>query len=249
MGQIAETAPGSSGCLIAVGVGPGDPELLTLKAVREIRAADVVVTPVGDRSDSSIALSIIEDHLDRSRQQVLTRTFPMRQPAEVMAKAWREIAAEIAELVHAGQKVVFITLGDPMLYSTFLYLQFELNTDYPDVPISTVPGISSIFAAAGNAQLPLGLGDDALTIIPATSSEGKLKAALAAGGTVVFLKVYRAFSGIKSLLQQVGLERQAIYVRRLGLEGEKIIRDLADVNDEDLDYLSLILVRSGGCDD
>ncbi len=246
MPQAADNPILSEPGLVAVGVGPGDPELLTLKGVREIRSADVVITPVGDRSDSSIALSIISEHLDPGKQQVLTRVFPMRQPADVMAKAWAAIAAEIAELVDQGKRVVFVTLGDPMLYSTFLYLQQELLGDYPQVEITTVPGISSILAAAGKAQSPLGIADDVLTIIPATSTEAKIRAALATGGTIVLLKVYRAFPGIKSLLQQAGLEKKAVYVKRLGLEGEKVIHDLADVGDEDLDYLSLILVRPEG---
>lgn len=229
--------------LVAVGVGPGDPELLTLKGVRAIREADVVITPIGDRSDSSVSQSIISDHLDPARQQILIRVFPMRQPPEVMAKAWTDIAAEIAELVADGKRVAFVTLGDPMLYSTFIYLQQELQSSFPEVTISTIPGISSILAAAGKAQYPLGIADDVLTIIPATSSEAKIKAALATGGTIVLLKVYRAFSGIKSLLQQAGLEKQAVFVRRLGLEGEKIVRDLSEVRDEDLDYLSLIMIR------
>ena len=232
--------------LTAVGVGPGDPELLTFKAVRVIGEADVVMTPVGDRSDSSIALSIISGHLDPERQQILKRVFPMRQPPEVMANAWADIAAEIAELVTAGKKVVFVTLGDPMLYSTFLYLQQELLKDYPSVAIATVPGVSSILAAAGKTLRPLGIADDVLTIIPATCTEAKIRAALATGGTIVLLKVYRAFHGLKSLLQKAGLEKQAVYVKRLGLEGEKIVDDLAAVRDDDLDYLSLILIRPEG---
>ena len=243
MAQADEILESSGPGLVAVGVGPGDPELLTLKGVRVIREADVVVTPVGDRSDTSIAHSIIRDHLDPDRQQVLSRVFPMRQPADVMARAWADIADEIAEMVGQGKRVVFVTLGDPMLYSTFLYLQQELLSHHPEVAIATVPGVSSILAAAGKAQSPLGIADDVLTIIPATTTEAKIRAALATGGTIVLLKVYRAFSGIRSLLQQAGLEKQAIYVRRLGLEGEKVIRDLAEVQDEDLDYLSLIMVR------
>ena len=243
MAQASENLATASGELIAIGVGPGDPELITLKGVRLLQSADVVMTPVGDRSDSSVAHSIISEHLDPQRQQVLLRVFPMRQPAEQVANAWREIAAEISDLVREGKKVAFVTLGDPMLYSTFLYLQHELQGNYPDVAISTVPGISSILAAAGRAQLPLGLGDDLLTIVPATVSDEKLQAAFSSGGTVVLLKVYRAFDRIRAILQEKGLAQHSVYVRRLGLEGEKIIHDLAEVQADDLDYLSLILVR------
>ena len=242
MAQSAESLT-TAAALVAVGVGPGDPELITLKGVRLIREADVVITPVGDRSDSSIALSIISEYLDPEQQQVLSRVFPMRQPAEKMALAWREIAAEIAELVRGGQQVVFITLGDPMFYSTFLYLQHELETDYPDVPVRTVPGISSILDAAGKARLPLGLADDILTIVPATVSDEKLQSILNSEGTLVFLKVYRSFPRIRAFLQKAGLAEKAVYVRRLGLSGEKIIHNLDHVAEEDLDYLSLILVR------
>jgi len=238
----AETFPDSGG-LVAIGVGPGDPELITLKGVRLLQAADVVITPVGDRSGSSVAYSIVADHIDPDRQQVLQRVFPMRQPAEQLASAWRDIAAEIASLVRNGMKVAFVTLGDPMLYSTYLYLQHELQNDYPDVAISTVPGISSILAAANRAQMPLGLGDDILSIVPGTLDDADLEAALDAPGTVVLLKVYRAFERIRQLLMKKGLDEHAVYVKRLGLEGEKLVERLADVDADDLDYLSLILVR------
>ena len=244
MAQAADRLPKAGG-LVAIGVGPGDPELITLKGVRLLREADVIMTPVGDRSESSVAHSIIAGHLEPGRQQVLLRVFPMRQPAAQMADAWRAIAAELAILVREGKRVAFVTLGDPMLYSTFLYLRHELLEHYPDIGVSTVPGISSILAAANRAQLPLGLGDEIVSIIPATLADDRLAAALATGGTVVLLKVYRAFARIRALLQKHDLEDQAVYVRRLGLEGEKVVRRLADVDEADLDYLSLILVRHG----
>lgn len=227
----------------AVGVGPGDPELLTLRGARVLREADVVMTPVGDRSDASLALSIVEQHLDPARQQILTRTFPMRQSSDVQQNAWRDIAAEVAALVRAGKKVAFVTLGDPFLYSTFLYLYRELQRDYPEVPVANVPGISSIQAAASLARLPLGLGDETLTVVPATASDEEIETALQRSGTVVLLKVYRAFARLRALLQRVGLEQQAVYVRRVGLEGELLVHNLGEVSEDDLDYLSLILVR------
>ncbi|PLX98125.1 MAG: precorrin-2 C(20)-methyltransferase [Desulfuromonas sp.] len=243
MAEIAQTGSAEPGLLTAVGVGPGDPELLTLKGVRVLKDADVILTPVGDRSDSSIALSIVEAHIDRSRQEVLTRVFPMRQPAAEMAAAWQDIAAEIAELVRQGKRVAFVTLGDPMFYSTYLYLQDELQSAYPDVPIATVPGISSILAAAGKSGVALGLGDDILTVVPATLTDAQIGAAIDLAGTFVLLKVYRSFDRLRTLLQEAGLEKNAVYIKRLGLPGEKVIHDLANVAEDDLDYLSLVLVR------
>jgi len=112
------------------------------------------------------------------------------------------------------------------------------------VAVASVPGISSIHAAAHLATLPLGLGDETLTVIPATAADGEIEAALARPGTVVLLKVYRAFARLRALLERRGLAGQAVYVKRIGLEGEQLVRDLAEVREEDLDYLSLILVRS-----
>jgi len=233
-----------SACFTAVGVGPGDPELLTLRAVRVLREADVVLTPVGDRSDASLALSIVAAHLDPQRQEILTRTFPMRQPAAQLESAWRTIAAEIAARVRGGRRVAFVTLGDPFLYSTFLYLLRELQQDYPDVPVETVPGVSSMLAAAGLARMPLGLGDETLTVVPATADDAAITAALQASGTVVLFKVYRAFPRLRALLERLGLAGRAVYVKRIGLAGERVFHDLEGVRDEDLDYLSLILVRA-----
>lgn len=243
MAGASVSSAGSPGQFVAVGVGPGDPELLTLKGVRILKEADVVITPVGDRSASSIASSIVCAHLDQTRQRVLERVFPMRQPAEKMARAWRDIAAEISGLVRDGKKVAFVTLGDPMLYSTYLYLQNELETNHPDVEIATVPGISSILAAAGKTKWPLAIGDETLSIVPATLPDAKLRPALEAADSLVLLKISRNFQRIRKLIEAAGLERRAVFVRRLGLQEEKIITDLNEVAPDDLDYLSIILVR------
>lgn len=249
MPQPAEMASPGNGALIAIGVGPGDPDLITLKGVRLLKAADVIVTPLGDRSGSSIAGSIIAPHVDPGRQQVLERVFPMRQPPARQAAAWQSIADEIASLAEDGKQVAFITLGDPMLYSTFLYLRQELLNNHPGVPVQIVPGVSSIFAAASKARLPLGIGEESLTVVPATAGEEKIRRALKLEGTVILLKVYRSFPRIRRLLQEAGVDQHAVYIRRLGLEDEKIIIDLDRVGADDLDYLSLIMVRRVGADE
>lgn len=227
--------------LIAVGVGPGDPELLTLKGARLIRSADVVVTPIGDRSDSSIAHGIIRDLIDPSRQQLLTQIYPMRKDPAEMEASWRSSAAEVAQLVRGGKTVVFITIGDPLLYSTFLYLHRILQADYPDVAIELVPGISSIFAAAAAAGVPLGLAADRIAVLPATFEEGQLRRTLQEFDTVVLMKVARVFERVRTLVRELGA--RAVYVRRVGLEGETVVHDLEGVREEELDYLSLVIVR------
>ncbi len=233
--------------LIAVGVGPGDPELLTLKGARLLREADVVVTPVGDRSENSVAQSIVADFVDAERQQLLTHIYPMKKNPAEMEDAWQASAAEVAALVRAGKLVAFVTLGDPFIYSTFLYLYRILQDQYPDVVVEVVPGISSINAAAVAAGLPLGLASDRIAILPATFEEDKLRQTLLDFDTVVLMKVSRVFDRVRSLLKELGCERRAVYVKRIGLAGEAVFQDLDAVSSEDLDYLSLVIVgRPGG---
>jgi precorrin-2/cobalt-factor-2 C20-methyltransferase len=239
-------AENSIGQLVAIGVGPGDPELLTLKAARLLKEADVVLAPVGERSDRSLAAETVAALLDTERQEIISLSCPMRSDEEGRAERWAQIATDIAAQVRAGKSVAFITLGDPMFYSTFLYLYRELQNDFSDVPVVIVPGISSVYAAASLAGLPLGLADETFSVVPATAPDADIEAALDRPGTVVLLKVYRAFERLRTLLGRLGLEQHAVYVRRIGLDGEKVIHDLSQVKTEDLDYMSLILVRQKG---
>ena len=236
----------AAGQFSAIGVGPGDPELLTLKAGRLLKEADVVLAPVGERSDRSLAAETVAFLLDTKRQQIVSVSCPMRSDEDDRSGRWMQIAADIAALVRSGKKVAFVTLGDPMFYSTFLYLYRELQNNFPDVPMTIVPGVSSINAAAGLSGLPLGLVDETFSVVPATAPDRDIEAALACSGTVVLLKVYRAFDRLKTLLGRLGLEQNAVYVRRIGLDGEKVIHDLNQVQTDDLDYMSLILVRQKG---
>lgn len=229
--------------LIAVGVGPGDPELVTLKGARLIREADVVVTPVGDRSDASIAASIVEGLVDPVRQQLLTQVYPMKRDQTGLDESWAESAREVAGLIRLGKTVAFITLGDPFLYSTFLYLHRQLQDNFPDIPVEVVSGVSSIHAAAALAGIPLGMSDERLAVLPATYEDGELTRTFESFDTVVLMKVHRVFSRIRDLLDRAGLKDRAVYVKRVGLPGEEVIHDLDEVREEDLNYLSLVIVK------
>jgi adenosylcobyric acid synthase len=140
-------------CLYAVGVGPGDPELLTLKAVRVLRAADVIVAPTGSAEATSYALGIVAEHLDRSRQLVLERVFPMVRDEEELPPHWQATASEVADHVRAGRAVALVTTGDPLLDSTFRCLLRILRERHADIAIESVPGVAAAEARTGLAVL------------------------------------------------------------------------------------------------
>ena len=229
--------------IYAVGVGPGDPELLTRKAERIIRAVPVVCAPTASPADSSYALSIVEPFLDRSRQEVIVQVFPMRKDQEGLEEFWEEAAAEVAEKVRQGREVAFITIGDPFLYSTFLYLYRILREKYPDIPVEVVPGISSINAAAVAAGIPLGLASERIAIIPAAFEAANLRQTLEEFDTVVLMKVSRVFDGIYGLLQELGLEKNGVFVSRVGSPEQEVVFDLGSLVGQKLDYLSLLIVK------
>jgi precorrin-2/cobalt-factor-2 C20-methyltransferase len=234
----------STAQIYAVGVGPGDPELITRKAERILRQVPVVMAPTAVAGDASYALSIIEPLLDRGRQEVLERVFPMRKTGDAdLERFWEEAAAEVVARVQGGQDVAFITIGDPFLYSTFLYLHRIIRERHPEIPFQVVPGITSISAAAAAAGVPLGLAADRIAILPATYEDEELRRTFADFDTVVLLKINRVFDRVHSLLRELGLEENAVFVRRVGSPEEEVVRDLASLVGRKLDYLSLLIVK------
>jgi precorrin-2/cobalt-factor-2 C20-methyltransferase len=229
--------------LYAVGVGPGDPELLTRKAERILRSVPVICAPTGAADAASYALAIVEPFLDRSRQEVLTRIFPMKKDEGELLPFWEETAAEVAGRIRAGQDVAFITIGDPFLYSTFLYLYRILRDKYPEIGIEIVPGITSVGAAAATAGVPLGLAADRLAVLPATYEEAQLRQTLLDFDTVVLMKVNRVFDRVYGILRELGLEKNGVFVRRVGSSEEEVVTDLSSLVGKKLDYLSLVIVR------
>ena len=228
--------------IYAVGVGPGDPELVTRKAERLIRTADVICAPTGRGDAASYALSIVEQFIDRSRQQVVEQVFPMRKVQTGLDEFWDRSAAEVAAHVRGGRNVVFITIGDPLLYSTFLYLYRIFRADYPDIPVEIVPGISSINAAAAAAGVPLGMAGERIAILPAVYEDEELQRTLSEFDTVVMLKVHRVFDRVYALLCRQGLENSAVFVRRVGSDREEVVFDLKTLVGRELDYLSMLII-------
>jgi precorrin-2/cobalt-factor-2 C20-methyltransferase len=229
--------------IYAVGVGPGDPELLTRKAERILRQVAVICAPAATANDSSHALAIVEPFLDRARQEVLVRIFPMKKDQEGLDEFWEDAAETMVSQVRQGRDVAFITIGDPFLYSTFLYLYRIFRERHPDITVEVVPGVSSINAAAVAAGMPLAAASERIAVLPATFEEDKLRQTLLDFDTVVLMKVNRVFDRVHALLKELGLDGSSAFVSRAGTAEERVVFDLNLLVGQKLDYLSLLIVK------
>ena len=231
------------GQVYAVGVGPGDPELLTRRAERVLRSVDVIMAPVSNPAETSVALSTIREFTNENRQEIIVHQFPMSSDRLLLIPAWQEAAALIASHAEAGRSVAFITIGDPLFYSTFIYLLRILQDQWPDIPIEIIPGISSINASAAQACIPLAEAEEKMAVIPATAGIEQIAAALVTFETVVLLKVKPLFSDIMELLRQTGREQSTVFVERVGSTRQKILTDFTEISAHSPDYLSLLIVK------
>ena len=231
---------------IGVGVGPGDPELVTVKAMRAIQNADVIIAPRTEKKEGSVAFEIAKVYI-RPETEVLQLIFPMNFDADSQDFYWEAARDEIVRQIEAGKKVVFLTLGDPMLYSTYIYV-FRLLQKV-GIEGTTIPGINSFSAIASHLNQPLAEGNDILTIIPGTISEEKMRAAVKATDSAVVMKVFRKYPQIKGILTEENLLAQGTMISRCGLDGETRFTHLDQKDPEELNYLSTLLTRRRGYDD
>ena len=228
------------GTFYGIGVGPGDPELLTVKAIKAIEAADVLIAPKTEKKDGSVALKIARPYL-KEGVEIVYQVFPMVKDFAKNPEAWEENKAEILALLDAGKNVAFLTLGDPMFYSTYIYV-FRLM-EQEDVEIVPIPGVPAFAAIGSRLNRPVVEGDDILAIIPGTADRADIEKILSAVQSAVVMKVYRNAPEIIDLLAENHMAEDAVLVSRAGLDDEKIIRDIGAQRGEPLNYLSTILAR------
>jgi precorrin-2/cobalt-factor-2 C20-methyltransferase len=231
------------GTLFGIGVGPGDPDLITLKAVKTLGQVDVIFAASATDNDYSVALSIAQPHL-RNAIPVETLDFPMTRDKEVLQAAWRENAAVVAKTLRDGSNAAFLTLGDPLIYSTFGYLLRTLQQLDPALPVQVIPGITSYQAAAAKTGTILSEAGQNLLVVSGVCDGETLRQDLSRVDNAVILKAYRKFPDIRQTLNDLGLADKATFVSRIGLPGEVIERNVNDVA-EDPHYLSLLLVKKG----
>jgi precorrin-2/cobalt-factor-2 C20-methyltransferase len=239
--MVADAA--QKGHFYVVGVGPGAPDLLTLRAATTIRSCDVLIAPRAETSSESLALQVAEDCIDR--QEIIERVYPMVRDERRTERCWAEIADVVVERCRRGQAVGHLTIGDPLLYSTAGYLIDQIATRLPEDRWHVVPGISAFQAAAASAHETLTRQNDRLTLMPATSIP-EVKAAFDSCETLVLYKVGARLKQLAAALEEQGLAEQATLVCHASQPGkETILRGLGGACDAKAGYMSTVIVRLG----
>lgn len=239
----------------AVGVGPGDPELITLKGWRAIQQAHFIFVPRSQDGEQSLALRIAQEWLDPERQQIVELLLPMTRDSDQLIPAWQAAAQQIAEQMQGVTgldtvKGVYLLLGDPLLYGTFTYIWAALAKSFPEIEIEIVPGVTSFAAAAAQGQMVLSATSDRVAILPATYEidKGQLHQLLTDFDTVILMKVGPVLPQILEALEELGLLESALYAERVGMPEEQIASGpaLRDLKSQRRPYLSLLIVKRTG---
>lgn len=232
----------SIGTLYGISVGPGDPELLTLKGLRLLKQCNVVAFPAGVGGKSGIAQQIVAEWL-RSDQTQLSLNFPYVQDTQVLTDAWKVAANEVWQYLKQGESVAFACEGDVGFYSTFTYLAQTLQQFHPDVSVETVPGVCSPLATASAVGQPLTLRHQRLVVLPALYTVAELEQALTWAEVVVLLKVSSVYQQVWQMLDQLQLLEQSYVVEWATHPNQVIHRSLQDKPDLKLPYFSLLVVQ------
>ncbi|HHT9107971.1 MAG TPA: precorrin-2 C(20)-methyltransferase [Candidatus Wunengus sp. YC63] len=230
-----------TGNFYGIGLGPGDPELLTLKALNTIQTTDCIFVPKSDTKEDSLALDIVKDYVKGKR--VIEQIYPMTKDKQTLNAAWLKAAEEIHNEVKKGYNAVYLTLGDPMTFSTYIYLLRHLNTMLPEKAIHTIPGITSYNAAACAANYPLLTGDERLAVIPIPKDISELRPILESFDTVVMMKVAKKLDEVIQLLEDMKLFENALFASYIGQKDAYITCDIVSLKGSGRGYMSVLIVR------
>ena len=232
-----------SGTLYGIGVGPGDPELMTLKAIKILQQIDYVFGAAAAQNEHSLALRIAKAHV-RNDCVVESLPFAMSSDEEVTRSLWRDNAVRLADLLNQGKNVGFLTLGDPLIFSTYGYLLREIRHNHPSIPIVTVPGITSFQAVAARLGEPLVEGDESLLITSARRLIEEGHHSQLATENLVIMKPFRRMAETISWLEQRDLLSRCRGVKRCTLPDEAVYDNLHDLMTEAADYWTLLVCHA-----
>ncbi|MEO1401723.1 MAG: precorrin-2 C(20)-methyltransferase [Cyanobacteria bacterium J06635_1] len=232
----------TTGTLYGIGVGPGDPELITVKALRQLQSAPVVAFPTGRQGQMGVAQRAIAAWLTPEQIQ-LPLYFPYVQDSETLVQAWQQAAQTVWPYLARGQDVVFASEGDISFYSTFTYLAQSLQQAYPEVQVEAVPGVCSPLAAAAVLGIPLTLQAQRLAVIPALYRVNDLETVLVWADVLVLLKVSSVYRQVWKILRQHQLLQRSYIVQRATTDQQIVYADLNGYPDLQLPYFSLLIVQ------
>lgn len=233
-----------TGILYGIGVGPGDPDLIPIKAVRILEQVELIFTAASTKNSYSLAVEIARSHIPE--QSVIEKLeFPMSKDQSVIEQAWYNNAARVAELLESGKNAAFLTVGDPLTYSTYGYVLRHLKDGWPHLTIRTVPGITSYQAAAASLNRPLVEGEESLLIMSGVHGGERFRKMTDKPDNVVFLKAYRNVKGIYKALEESGMLEGSAAVANCSRKDEKIYPDLKELVKQQSNYWTLVLANKG----
>jgi precorrin-2/cobalt-factor-2 C20-methyltransferase len=229
-----------TGTLYGLGIGPGDPELITLKALRLMKAAPVLAYPAPETGES-LARRIVAPHLEGERIEIAIR-MPLVEARFPAQQVYDRAAEELGAHLTAGRDVAVLCEGDPFFYGSFMYLFGRMAERFT---VEVVPGVSSLTACAAVLGAPLAARNDVLTVVPAPLEEAELKARLAGTEAAAVIKLGRHFAKVRRVLDELGLAQHARYVEHATMESQRSM-PLDEVAVDRVPYFSMILVHSRG---
>jgi precorrin-2/cobalt-factor-2 C20-methyltransferase len=246
--MIEDIMSKKTGTLYGIGVGPGDPDLITLKAAKILGRVKTVFAAASTKNHHSLAVNIARQHIPPGTAVIMLR-FPMTRDKEETRKAWLANARIIIEALETGKNAAFLTLGDSLTYSTFGYIARYIQTLAPHVMIHTVPGITSYQAAAARLNTPLVEGEESLMVVSGAKGGDRLRALAAKPENVVFLKAYRNVEDIKGAIEEIGGYGSCVGVKNCSHPNEEIIPNIEELSRRVPDYWTLIIAKRNSNND
>jgi precorrin-2/cobalt-factor-2 C20-methyltransferase len=216
--------------LSCIGCGPGDPDLLTVKAVERINEAQLIFAPTSKLGKPSIALSIVRKYLNEDATTV-DLLFPMTKDKDLLKMQWKDNADQLARAVLKGKRTVYLTVGDPSLYSTWIYMHKEIAKNYKNIEIEIIPGIPSMFAFAAGARISLAEGEETVGIVPACYDMDRIKRTASSCDTVIFLKDGRYFDSVIQMLSEAGFDDESRIIIAQDVSSDSEIMKTAKLGD------------------
>lgn len=231
-----------TGTLYGIGVGPGEPDLITLKAVKILNQVDIVFAASSTKNTHSLAVNIAGPHIPENAEVKMLR-FPMTRNKHETREAWQAHSQTIIAQLEKGKNAAFLTLGDSLTYSTYGYVLRHIQHSAPHIAVLTVPGITSYQASAAKLNTPLVEGEESLLVVSGAKGGDRLRRMAGKPENVIFLKAYRNVADIKAAVDETGDYPRCVGVKSCGQPNEKIVWDLAELSRCAPDYWTLIIAK------